>query len=178
MLRILLIFMTLSGAVALANAVNLRSVGQDIDQYAGDLKAAQHLIEQEKFADAHVILEDLVAMDYAPAKVQLGLLYEAGQGVAADPSIAVIWFYQAAQQGLPSAQLALAHMLMRGDGVPQDIERAYFWLVIARERTTGDLQARSEELIRQLATMMSVDTIAEVDLKAKQWKPNTASSVY
>ena len=106
MLRILLIFITLSGAVALANAVNTRSGEQDVDFYAGDLRKAQVLIEQKQFIEAHEILEELARLDYGPAKAQLGLLYMAGQGVDADPSVAVIWFYQAAEQGMPSAQLA------------------------------------------------------------------------
>jgi len=44
---------------------------------------------------------------------------------------AATWTRQAAEQGLPKAQLYLGHMHHVGDGVPQDYVQAYTWFILA-----------------------------------------------
>jgi TPR repeat protein len=65
------------------------------------------------------------------AQYNLGVLYEAGQGVAQDPVEAAKWYRLAADQGLGSAQynLGLAALLGRGHG--QDDKAAAKWFEAA-----------------------------------------------
>jgi hypothetical protein len=59
-------------------------------------------------------------------------------------------FRQAAEQGLPQAQRALAQLLRDGQGIPQDYSGAYVWLLMSYDgglrAATPDLQALEAEL--------------------------------
>ncbi len=58
-------------------------------------------------------------------------MYDAGQGVRQDYSMAVKWFRLAAEQGHANAQIALGTMYENGQGVPQDYVEAYAWYSLA-----------------------------------------------
>jgi hypothetical protein len=55
---------------------------------------------------------------------------------------AVIWFQKAADQGHANAQEALGFDYLRGDGVPRDYGKAFFWLAIAASSKAPDSLAR------------------------------------
>src|SRR5204863_7404906 len=56
----------------------------------------------------------------AESQVELGLLYDKGEGVAKDQVEAVKWFRKAAEQNYADAQYNLAICYERGDGVAED----------------------------------------------------------
>jgi len=43
------------------------------------------------------------------------------------------WCQKAAEQGLPSAQVALAEMYRRGNGVAEDTVTAYMWYLVSEK---------------------------------------------
>jgi TPR repeat protein len=70
------------------------------------------------------------------AENALGVRYATGQGVKLSEAEAVRWFTKAAEQGYVPAQAKLGSLFYSGRGVPQDLTRAYFWMVVAR--ASGD----------------------------------------
>lgn len=61
------------------------------------------------------------------AQQRLGMMYEHGQGVDADPATAVHWYQSAATEGFSEAQFNLANMYYQGTGVEQGFEGALNW---------------------------------------------------
>jgi len=63
----------------------------------------------------------------AQAQVLMGLMYQHGRGVPADPRKAAEWYQKAAAQGDAAAQNNLGFLYERGAGVPQDFRQAKDW---------------------------------------------------
>ena len=89
--------------------------------------------------------------------MNLGYLYNNGQGVAKDHRTALRWYRAAAGQGLPDAQNNLGFMHAMGRGVSRDYVKAYMWYSIAmssgrdqsadnRAKTAMNLDATAREL--------------------------------
>lgn len=81
-------------------------------------------------------LERAATMDYMPASYALGLMYESGEGVAADEERARRLFAEAARGGHLPAQREIAVRMMRGDyGLRKRLTGYYvfakaLWLVL------------------------------------------------
>lgn len=86
---------------------------------------------QKKYTSIIKPLEYHVNQNDMQAAVLLGLLYESGQGVAADAQRATALFARAADAGIPAAQHRLALNYYFGRGVSKDSLRALMWLQIA-----------------------------------------------
>ncbi|HEX3065585.1 MAG TPA: hypothetical protein VHQ39_08885 [Dongiaceae bacterium] len=115
--------MSIFGAAALLAAVviaapALADFQKGLDAYTnGDYAAA--LKEWKSPAD----------QGDAHAQYGLGLLFDLGRGVPADPAQAAKWYSLAAAQELPGAQSNLAMLYAEGRGVPKDMSRAdQLWL--------------------------------------------------
>jgi TPR repeat protein len=104
-----------ANATALAQALLARSASNDLSRAVG-------------------LLETAASGGYAPAQNDLGMLYEAGQGVPLDEAKALGWFQKAAQQGLSDAQYSLALMLASGRGTGKDKPGSVHWLRRAAEQ--------------------------------------------
>jgi len=65
------------------------------------------------------------------AQLNIGFMYDAGQGVPADPSSAVSWYRKSAERGYAAAQYNLGLMYAAGRGVKQDQDQAHYWLAAA-----------------------------------------------
>lgn len=63
---------------------------------------------------------------------------------------AFLWFYKAAQSGLPEAQASLAKLYMDGMGTPRDITAALTWCFIVQRDPAAPHQAK--EAVRQYLT--------------------------
>ncbi len=63
----------------------------------------------------------------AEAQFNLGVMYEAGNGVPQDDKQAVHYYEQAAKQGDAKAQFNLGLMYAEGQGVSQDYKQAVHW---------------------------------------------------
>src|SRR5713226_7555781 len=68
---------------------------------------------------------------------------------------------KAAEQGVPSAQLALAQMYWDGNGVAVDIVSAYMWCLIANDQLLRDGKS--------MAKMMTVEQLLEAEQRAGDW---------
>ena len=68
------------------------------------------------------------------AQVLLGVIYELGQGVAQDFSIAVEWYHRAAEQGDATAQRNLGNKYYHGEGVALSYPEAAKWYLKSAEQ--------------------------------------------
>lgn len=84
----------------------------------------------------------------ADAQLNVGLLYDAGQGVSADPVLAASWYQRSATRGHAAAQYNLGLMYIDGRGVEHDRERAHYWL----------MQAAGQGLQEARAMLPSIDS--------------------
>lgn len=93
----------------------------------------------------------------AVAACNIGVVYQRGEGVPADPAEAMRWYRVAAERDDAEAQYRLGLMYLRGEGVDVDEEEAHRWFTLRRahhahhEHTPQMEQWRREaaELIRQ-----------------------------
>jgi TPR repeat protein len=68
------------------------------------------------------------------SQVNLGLMYETGQGVPKDYAQAMLWFRKAAEQGNGWGQGNLGNLYSHGLGVPKDDNEAVRWYTKAAEQ--------------------------------------------
>ena len=83
-------------------------------------------------------------------------------------------FLNAAEQGVPSAQLTLAWMYWQGKGVSSDPISAYMWYLVS-ERTSGEMKDEIVAAKRKLSEVMTTEEIIEAQKRAvarfRQGKP-------
>jgi TPR repeat protein len=103
----------------------------------------------------------------ADAQVNLGVLYDNGQGVPKDYKTAVYWFRLSANQGNAMAQSKLGLMYERGNGVPQDVVLAQKWYILGA--ANGDKQGA--ELRDALAKQMTPAQIFQAQQRALERMP-------
>jgi len=77
---------------------------------------------------------------YAPAQYQLAKLYEHGEGVAADFTLARVWTERAASAGDSRAMHDIGVYYARGEGVAADAAAAFRWFRQAAEQGVVDSQ--------------------------------------
>lgn len=111
-------------------------------------------------------LHEMAEKGNATAQNALGLRYATGEGVKTDVEEAVRWFTKAAEQGSVAAQSKLGAIYLSGHaGVPQDPNRAYFWMVLAR--ANGDDTSKA---LAPVATQhMTREQIASIEQDADRW---------
>jgi len=110
-----------------------------------------------------------MAEDRDPAAENaLGLRYFQGDengGIPQDEKQAFRWFSRAAEDGSLAAQAKLGFLYWNGRGVPRDVNKAYFWAVLARAR--GD-QA-NEDLAVVLSSSMKRSQQTAIEQQADIW---------
>jgi DNA-binding CsgD family transcriptional regulator len=75
------------------------------------------------------------------------------------------WCQKAAEQGLPSAQVALAEMYRRGNGVTEDAETAYMWYLVS-EKINGEQKDEISAAKRQIGTTLNTEQILAAQAQA------------
>lgn len=97
-------------------------------------------VSAEEFSEKARDLLQKAEQGNAVAQVQLGMLYETGDGVRQDYKEAAKWYGAAANQGNPYGLNNMATMYRRGWGVKQDFDKAIKWYKQAASQ--GDAQAK------------------------------------
>jgi hypothetical protein len=82
------------------------------------------------------------------------------------------WFAKAAEQGNVSAQFRLGSFYWGGRGVPQNLNEAYFWIVLAR--AGGD--NNSKALATVLASHMTRAQAIAIEQQAGAWLQRHSSA--
>ncbi len=112
--------------------------------------------EKGNYSVALTKWQPLATEGHAQAQINLGVMYDYGKGVSANPEIASQWYLRAASQGSVSAQYNLGQMYLQGRGVKQDTKQAIYWYHQAAEQgfataqyNLGVLYAEGKRLPKQ-----------------------------
>jgi len=93
-------------------------------------------------------IRQLAQQGETTAQVEMGLIFQYGQGVSEDPEKALIWFCRAAYQGSAFGQKNLGWMFLIGKDVARDESIAAHWFKQAA--ALGDVY--SQRLLQQMDT--------------------------
>lgn len=166
--------MLLRGRAAL-----LRGKAAEGAQWIEKAAATGDLVALTEFAQLHesdvmpldtkkqrALLAKAMARFYAPAAYYLGLTY-AITGYPDDARIANTYFYRAAGQGDPAAQVDLGWRLNQGIGARKDSAEAVHWLVLAAEG--NDARARSGAALNLARIYNTGDGVPVDKVLGKKW---------
>ena len=101
------------------------------------------------------------------AQYALGLQYLTTPGVEERDLLAASWIRRSAEQGFLEAQVALADLYRKGQGLPQDFFQAYVWSSIAALR--GDTYAARLKVL--LVEKLATPQVKQAEDLAQAWKP-------
>ena len=128
-------------ALAAMKLVDIES--GNLDSLKRELAIGEGLLRDAAFTNAAVALYAIVKsprysaftdfVEYQNAEYDLGVMYNKGIGVAADPAQAAAWFRKSAEQGYAPGEYNLGLMYKRGAGVAQDFTQAASWFAKAAE---------------------------------------------
>ena len=102
---------------------------------------ALNTFNEKEFETAYQLFFELAGKGVAEAQINLGMMFENGQGVSQDFKEAVRWYRLAADQGLTKAQYNLGLMYAQGKGVDKDPIQAIKWNRLAADQ--GLIQAQT-----------------------------------
>ena len=105
----------------------------------------------------------------ASAQHNLGVAYDAGEGVPQDHSEAVRWYRLAAEQGSARAHFNLGRLYAYGQGVHQDYVEAHMWLNLAAARLSGGDRERAVAVRDRVAEQMTPIDLSEAQRRAREW---------
>ena len=126
------------------------------------------------YETAYRLIKPLAEQGLPEAQVNLGLMYDRGQGVPQDFAEALKWYRKAAEQGFAEAQTNLGIMYYTGQGVPKDYVLARMWFTLATSGYPASENAkreRAEKFSDIAASKMTPAQIAESQRLAREWKP-------
>lgn len=92
------------------------------------------------FKRALEILQPLAADGNSEAQKLLGVMYDYGHGVKADPRRALEWYLKSAEQGDPAVQYQVGAKYFQGDGTERNYQEAARWWELAANGGQIDAQ--------------------------------------
>ena len=123
-----------TAAFLLGTAVAVPVMAQDFDKGLAAYRAGDYATAVQEW-------RPLAEQGNAGAQVNLGIMYDNGDGVLEDDAEAVRWYRMAAEQGYDIAQVNLGIMYDNGRGVLQDYAEAVRWYRMAAEQGNAGTQA-------------------------------------
>lgn len=99
--------------------------------FAGQYEEGVSAYKRNDYVTARKKFMPLAKQGLSDAQVNLGRMYEHGQGVSKDYAEAVKWYRLAAKQGYAIAQSNLGVSYAQGKGVTQDLAEAAKWQRLA-----------------------------------------------
>lgn len=104
-----------------------------------------------QYARTLAMWRPLAAHGDARAEEGLGFMYYSGRGLPRSSRHAAAYFYRAAVQDEPTAQLFLAIMYFRADGVRQNLPLAMMWAQLAMSGGFPDAYGWSDTIMRSMS---------------------------
>ncbi len=92
------------------------------------------------YSTALDILTPLAESGDAEAQKMLGIMYDYGQGVEANPQTALQWYIKSAEQGQTAVQYQVGAKYFKGESIPQDYNEAARWWQLAADGGQVDAQ--------------------------------------
>ena len=137
---------------------------------AGDIDAAKSALIEGDYEEAVRQLTPTARGGNSEAQTLLGALYQTGQGVEQNLSIAASLYSAAAQSGDPEAQFNLANMFLLGEGVVPDDERARYWYAQAAAQGHEGAQRNLSSLTRDADTAETTVQAYPADAPAREYE--------
>src|SRR4030095_11672754 len=107
----------------------------------------------------------LAGLGDSAAQFSLGTHYATREDLNQDYVEAARWFALAADHGHPAAQAVMSAYYEAGTGVPKDLEKAYFWAILAQAQGNETGKSRATEL----SIRMSPEQRRIVQQQADEW---------
>lgn len=149
----------LTGAVCILLALGVVAATPESHH---SFQSGWHAYENGDYQEAANIWEPLANAGNTNAQINLGFMYDYGQGVTRTPQIAARWYRAAASSGHEIAQYNLAILLME-NGITSDNEDARHWMQRAAQQEYADAQY-------QLGLMIAADNPGqEQRTNASEW---------
>ncbi len=139
---------------------------------AGPLEDGDAALQRGDYATALKVWRLLADQGNPVAMIDLGGMYELGQGVPQDFAEAVKWYRLAADQGDVEALAVLGLMYETGQRVRADYVLSYMWFSLAAaSQPDGPKRHYYVSERDRVATLMTYDQVAEAQRLAREWKP-------
>ena len=117
-----------------------------------------------QYKEAFEIWQTLAEQGHELAQVNLGAMYDAGQGTAENPAKAFELFLAAARRGNPYAQYNVANMYALGRGIRCDRSQAKSWYLKAAEQDLAIAQYGLGMLNAHQAAEKDADTAQNLEI--------------
>ncbi len=144
----------------------LLAVGAGVPAQADPFEQGMAQFKRGEFEAAYKLWRPLAERGDALAQLNVGNLFERGQGVTQDSAEAAQWWLKAASRGVAQAQNNLGAAYLSGQGVATDYVQADKWLSLAVRRGYADAK-KPREVVE---TIMSAAEIAEAQKLVRDWK--------
>lgn len=92
------------------------------------------------YAKAHALWQNLADKADPRAMYNLGVLYDKGQGVSEDPTLAAFWFLKSAEAGHAAGMSNLGRLLEQGRGLSRNPTQAASWFRKAADKGLAEAQ--------------------------------------
>jgi TPR repeat protein len=125
-------------------------------------KAGYAAYQQSDYATALKEWRPLAEKGNSAPQLFIGFMYDNGQGVARDDSVAADWYRKSAERDNMIAQVRLAIMYRDGRGVAEDRVKAWFWAGMAA-RKEDHMHRIGKALQRDLKAVMTPEELAEAE---------------
>jgi len=109
------------------------------------LSEAHTFYENKDYTKAIQIWRSLADSGVSEAQLNLGIVYDNGEGVAKDPAQSAAWYLKAAKLGLADAQYNVGVDYLKGDGVKKDYDVGIKWITLAANQGFPDALAVMKE---------------------------------
>jgi TPR repeat protein len=107
----------------------------------------------------------------ADAQFNLAMLYHNGNAADGGRADAIKWLLEAAEHGLPRAQVKLAELLAEEPNAACNHVEACFWFLVSKVNLSGIYRARAQAGYERVAAGVTPADITAVASLAERWKP-------
>ena len=107
---------------------------------AEEYAAGRNAYVDGDYEKAYRILKPLAEKGNPEAQKFMGVMYDYGHGVKADPEQALAWYKRAAEHGDASVEYQIGAKYFRGEGAEKDYTEAVKWWTLAAEGGQMDAQ--------------------------------------
>jgi S1-C subfamily serine protease len=159
------------GASLLAASLLVAALGLTGCVTTASYEAASEPYSKGDYKEAYEPMLQVAQAGDARAQFIIGVMYDAGQSVAADRKAAVQWYARAAEQGEPNAQFRLAGLYFFDPDVPRDPEQAYRWALLSADGKSGTAREQAIVLSGVIAQSLSEDARRSVQAVVAAWRP-------
>jgi TPR repeat protein len=124
---------------------------------------------------AFALISKAAAAGIMVAETDLGYMYLNGRGVPIDKYQGMTWAVKGGEQGAPAALSYFANAYSRGEGLPQNLDKAAFYAAVAYRRGNAAQRVAFKPMFDKIAGQMSVSDAKEAVDRAMKWTPGPGS---